>query len=64
MLIQSTFLYNDARNFINMYKYFSDHMSCLNHRRMATLPSKMWPHYPLQGITLYAQYNNEYYSLK
>ena len=36
----------------------------LNHREVAILPAKKWPHYPLLGITLYTLYNNEYYSLK
>ena len=51
-----------------IYQYIkiliSDNMISLNDHKVAKLPAKNWPHYPLPGITIYTQYNNEYFSLK
>ena len=54
-----------TRAILSIYKniYFRS-FDGLNHREVATLPTKMWPRYSLLGITLYTQYDNKYYSLK
>ena len=43
--------------------YMAYHMIGLHHNEVTTLPSKRWPTYPLQGITLFILYNNKYYLL-
>ena len=36
----------------------------LKNHKVATLPAKRCPHYPILDITIYTLYNNEYNSLK